>query len=281
VTFRPPPAIVSAFCPLLPVRFPQVRIAIPGRIDQVKEPENHFPEGFSHPKDCIDIKDAQKDTNKAVPSGVCASCRVLLCTSSPAQGTAWMERGKLASLLPARRVFHFLESDEPEVFTLAGKEYRIQTKIFKGQDMISVCSVCSAEVNLNRHFFDDFGEIPEEISCLNPQEKGQLPLAVLFCSMFRPKRRMSFLHLRGTASVKTRDYDGTLGAVFDPHMKIGTVDLDRIKAALRWLHDNNLLYTFLLAKIETLFGYFNWVGHTQEVGLPSAAAMKWKVPPKQ
>ena len=90
-----------------------------------------------------------------------------------------MERGKLASLLPARRVFHFLESDEPEVFTLAGKEYRIQTKIFKGQDMISVCSVCSAEVNLNRHFFDDFGEIPEEISCLNPQEKGQLPLAVL------------------------------------------------------------------------------------------------------
>ena len=45
VTFRPPPAIVSAFCPLLPVRFPQVRIAIPGRIDQVKEPENHFPEG--------------------------------------------------------------------------------------------------------------------------------------------------------------------------------------------------------------------------------------------
>lgn len=165
----------------------------------------------------------------------------------------WKERGQ--DLQTCAELFEEL---------YAAKASMIKTKRGRNKKnpktYISSCRSCLKD---KKHIFQDIGAIPLEIQNLqNYYEKKTLSLGSLFCGSFRPTG-YSYEHFIGNASIgpRTDDFSGMIGVLFNGIDLLRSderdnINLDRVRAALRWLRKNNRIYSEFLPYIETLYYYF-------------------------
>lgn len=124
------------------------------------------------------------------------------------------------------------------------------------------CKRHSTDNGRKEWVFDDIGEVPAAISCLNSPERRALALLRMRCCLFKGGGGVGsgYQILKGAAEYVPGDFDGAAGSIAIDKSKTKDVRPEMVDEALTWLKANNPM----VRKYLTL-----WDTHKDDLSQPS------------